>query len=64
VTRENCPSCGVVVAMRHNGGTQANDRTSPWVFVDHMRADERGGMVTRQPCSGSGKNEWTAEHSA
>jgi len=64
VTRENCPSCGVVVAMRHNGGTQINDRTSPWVFVDHMRDDERGGVVTRQPCSGSGKNEWTAEHSA
>jgi len=54
----------VVVAMRHNGGTQINDRTSPWVFVDHMRDDERGGVVTRQPCSGSGKNEWTAEHSA
>ena len=46
-----CPRCGELVAMRHNGGTQANDRTSPWVFVDHMRDDERGGVVTRQPCS-------------
>jgi hypothetical protein len=51
-----------MVAMRHDGGTQTNDRTSPWVFVDHLRDDERGGVVTHQPCPGSGKNEWEGEH--
>jgi len=57
-----CPRGGEVVAMRHADGAQMNDRTSPWVFVDHLRNDERGGVVTHQPCPGSGKNEWEAEH--
>ena len=62
VTCAPCPCCGEMVAMRHDGDTQTNDRTSPWVFVDHLRDDERGGVATRQPCPGSGKNEWEGEH--
>jgi len=63
VTDALCPCCGELVAMRHDGGRPGVDeRTSPWVFVDHRRDDERGGTVFRQPCPGSGRNEWTAGH--
>lgn len=48
-----CPQCRSIVEMRHDGSSQdANDYTSPWVFVDHP-ADEQSGPAL---CFASGRN--------
>jgi hypothetical protein len=58
-----CPSCGQLTDREHNGKEQGFDeRTDPWVFVKHVRDDERGGTVFRKHCPGSGKNPWRAAH--
>ncbi|PQP24181.1 hypothetical protein [Rhodococcus opacus] len=61
--KQNCPECNQSVEVRHNGEEQINDRTSPWIFVDHLRNDQRGDTVFRNPCPGGGKNDWTAANS-
>ncbi|WP_137160846.1 hypothetical protein [Blastococcus sp. CCUG 61487] len=58
-----CPDCGYLIDRRHDGTEQGIDeRTDPWVFVDHDRDDERGGTVFRKPCPASGRNPWIAAH--
>nr|WP_176457239.1 MULTISPECIES: hypothetical protein [unclassified Rhodococcus (in: high G+C Gram-positive bacteria)] len=51
------------MTVTNNGMEQTNEATSPWVFVDHLRDDERGDTVFRMPCPGSGGNKYTATNS-
>jgi ribosomal protein S27AE len=65
VNSEVCPKCDQEVPMRHTGEPEGFDeRTDPRVFVEHDRDDERGRVVLRKWCPGSGRNVWTAEHTS
>jgi hypothetical protein len=59
-----CPVCHEVVEREDSGKPAGIDeRTDAWVFVEHVRDDERGGTVFRIRCPGSGKNPWIAANS-
>lgn len=62
--RETCPRCGHGVDLTDSGGgSGCDERTDPWVFIEHNFTDVRGGERMLRRCGASGKNRWTAEHS-
>lgn len=60
---QRCPVCNQTVTVTNNGMEQTNERTSPWVYDEHLRDDKRGDTVFRMTCPGSNCNDWSAVNS-
>jgi len=59
-----CPCCSQLVTTTYtSGGKEVDTTNSGWLFEEHDRDDERGGVIQRTRCPGSQRNRWTAEHS-
>ncbi|WP_132473046.1 hypothetical protein [Rhodococcus sp. SMB37] len=64
MTTQTCPRCRQHIAMRHDGTEQITDeRTSPWVFVEHNFQDRRGDTYITTQCPATGRNVFTARES-
>ncbi len=45
-----------MIDREHSGQEGTNEYGDPWKFIQHDRDDDRGGVVRREYCPGSGKN--------